>query len=133
MPVKLVEVVVRSQRNSLHLSLQSRDSWMVVKENPDRQKKNKKKIAMNPGNHLVDNFCLRFLYLGSFCFCTSVYLRRALKPVFLGRFCYFWKDKFLFIFNLFISEYRYQVFPWKEMKEIFSVPFQTEKLCFCLR
>ena len=38
MSVKRVEVVVRSYRNALPLPLQSCDSWMSVKENPDRKK-----------------------------------------------------------------------------------------------
>ena len=30
-------------------------------------------VAINLENHWVDNFCLKFLYLGSFFFCTSVF------------------------------------------------------------
>ena len=41
MYVKRVEMVVRKQRNALPLLLQSCDSWMFVKENPDRKKKKK--------------------------------------------------------------------------------------------
>ena len=38
MSVKQVEVVVKSWKNALPLPLQSCDSWMFVKENPDRKK-----------------------------------------------------------------------------------------------
>ena len=38
MSVKRVEVVVRSQWNALPLPLRSCDSWMFVKQNPDRKK-----------------------------------------------------------------------------------------------
>ena len=38
MSVKRVEVVLRKLKNTLPLPLQSFDSWMFVKENPDRKK-----------------------------------------------------------------------------------------------
>ena len=41
MSVKRVEVVVSRQRKALSFPLQSCDSWMVVKENPDRKKNQK--------------------------------------------------------------------------------------------
>ena len=31
-------------------------------------------IAMNWENRRVDNSCLKFHYLGSFCFCTSAFI-----------------------------------------------------------
>ena len=44
MPVKQVEVVVRSYRKVLPLPLQPCDSWMLVKENPDRKLKKKESM-----------------------------------------------------------------------------------------
>ena len=41
--VKRVEVVVSSLKNALPFPLQSCDSWMVVKENPNRKQQKKKK------------------------------------------------------------------------------------------
>ena len=46
MSVKRVEVVVRKLNNALPFSLQSCDSWIVVKENQDRKKKKKKKLCI---------------------------------------------------------------------------------------
>ena len=34
----------------------------------------KKIVGINPENCWVDNFCLKFLYLGSLCFGTSVFI-----------------------------------------------------------
>ena len=31
-------------------------------------------IAVDWENHRVDNSCLKFHYLGSFCFCTSAFI-----------------------------------------------------------
>ena len=42
-------------------------------------------------------------------------MKLPLKPAFLERFCYSWKDKSLFILNLFISEYIDQSLPSKEI------------------
>ena len=102
----------------------------------------KRGITMNLGNNSVCNFYLKFLYLGLFCFCTSLFklllwwissevnslliLEVAFETcTFLACFCYFWKLKYLFISNLLISEYIDQIPTWKEMKEASSVKLYT--------
>ena len=67
------------------------------------------------------NFVSALQCLG--CYCNeqlvkqtaSLYLKLPLKPAFLECFCYSWKDKSLFILNLFISKYIDQSLPSKEI------------------
>ena len=59
---------------------------IFVKVNSDIEKKMKsvsvvkvytateRNIAVDWENHRVDNSCLKFHYLGSFCFCTSAFI-----------------------------------------------------------
>ena len=61
MSVKLVEVVARTQRIALPLPLQSCDSWMFVKENPDRKKKLFSQLLLLN----LFKYCSRILILGS--------------------------------------------------------------------
>ena len=110
----------------------------------------KKCISMNSGNHWVDNYCLKFLHLGWFCFCTSVF--RLLIPqifnetnslsivkvafetwIFLVCFSYFWKDKSFTVSKFFISEYVDKFLHRGRWRRHFLVKLQTENLCFFLR
>lgn len=85
-------------------------------------------IAMNPENHWVKNFCLKFLY---FCFYHNEYLvtkiasssKLPLNPTFLY---YVFVISGKVSLNLFSSEYLDQISPWKELKEAISVKRKTE-------
>ena len=63
---------------------------------------------------------------------ASLYLKLPLNSIFLVCFCYIWKDTFLLVLDLFISEYLDRSPPWKGVKEAFSVKCQTENLAFGL-
>ena len=51
--VRQVEVVESSQRDSLHLPLVLFESWMFMKENPDRKKKQQKKQKQKKQKNLL--------------------------------------------------------------------------------
>ena len=72
MSVKWVEVAVRSERNNLPLPLPSCDSWMVVKENSDRKKKNLFLTFLKRETQK----CLCFAE--SFLFCSHLFCRKLL-------------------------------------------------------
>ena len=109
-----------------------RKSWCLLKNS----------IAVISKNHWVDIVCLNFLYLGSFCFCTtefrfllnwicseasSPHILEALFETYIFSLCfwYFWQVKALFILNLFISEHIDKVLHgrrWRRHFEKSSIP-----------
>ena len=136
-PVSVVEVVPPSFIIACYY-WKFRKTWCLLK----------KCISMNPENHWVSNFCLKFLYVGfilllHFSIFIIMNIQWSKQPHytwiclwklhFVVWFCYFWKDEPLLLLNFFISEYLDQIPLWKEMKEALSVKPQTEYRCFCLK